>query len=184
MIGPGAQFGITQHPGDHLSAHIIFEYDAIGTFPSEQVQRYWDRNKELAMNAQSKWMSSRNLDRIVIGNDVWIGRGVSIMRGCKIGDGAIIAASSVVTKDVEPYSVVGGVPAKMIRWRFPEDHRRALAKLKWWNYNLEVMDGVDVTRIESGIETIEANIAAGARIHTPKLSALRGSTPRVTNYAG
>lgn len=68
-----------------------------------------------------------------IGNDVWIGHSVAIINGCKIGDGAIIAAGAVVTKDVAPYSIVGGVPAKVIRFRFEDDDINFLLKLKWWD---------------------------------------------------
>lgn len=70
---------------------------------------------------------------IEIGNDVWIGSNVLLIAGIKIGDGAIIAAGSVVTKDVTPYSIVGGVPAKLIRYRFTEDDISFLEKIKWWN---------------------------------------------------
>lgn len=69
---------------------------------------------------------------IVIGNDVWIGQGVTILEGVTIGDGAIIAAGAVVVKDVEPYSIVGGVPAKLIKWRFSQEQIEKLMKLKWW----------------------------------------------------
>lgn len=74
---------------------------------------------------------------IHIGNDVWIGADVKILEGVKIGDGAIIAAGAVVTKDVEPYSIVGGVPAKKIRDRFTTKQIEFLLKLKWWNKDLE-----------------------------------------------
>lgn len=70
---------------------------------------------------------------VLIGNDVWIGSGVMLMSGVKIGDGAIIAAGSVVTKDVEPYSIVGGVPAKKIRLRFEQNQIDYLRKIEWWN---------------------------------------------------
>lgn len=70
---------------------------------------------------------------VVIGNDVWIGEGVSILPGIKIGDGAIIAAGATVTKDVEPYSVVGGVPAKLIKKRFTEEEIEFLVNFKWWD---------------------------------------------------
>lgn len=73
----------------------------------------------------------------VIGNDVWIGNSVTIMPGIRIGDGAIIATNSVVTKNVEPYSIVGGNPAKLIRDRFDEETIRALLKLKWWDWPIE-----------------------------------------------
>lgn len=69
----------------------------------------------------------------IIGNDVWIGENVTIISGVKIGDGAMVAAGSVVTKDVEPYSIVGGVPAKIIRKRFEDGDIDFLLKFRWWN---------------------------------------------------
>lgn len=74
---------------------------------------------------------------IVIGNDVWIGRESVIMPGVKIGDGAIIGVYSVVTKDVEPYSVVGGNPAKLIKKRFDDGLIEILLKVKWWDFEPE-----------------------------------------------
>lgn len=68
-----------------------------------------------------------------IGNDVWIGHGVLIKNGVTIADGTIIAAGAVVVKDTEPYSIVGGVPAKLIRYRFNEENITFLLKLKWWD---------------------------------------------------
>ena len=69
---------------------------------------------------------------IIIGNDVWIGSHTLLLGGIKIGDGAVIAAGSVVTKSVEPYQIVGGVPAKIIRSRFTPDQVAFLLKFKWW----------------------------------------------------
>lgn len=71
---------------------------------------------------------------IVIGNDVWIGYEAVILAGVTIGDGAIIGTRAVVTKDVPPYTVVGGVPAKPIRKRFPDDTIAALIALRWWDW--------------------------------------------------
>lgn len=74
-----------------------------------------------------------NKGNIVIGNDVWIGYEAVILAGVTIGDGAIIGARAVVTKDVPPYTVVGGVPAKPIRKRFPDDTINALLSMRWWD---------------------------------------------------
>lgn len=70
----------------------------------------------------------------VIGNDAWIGYQATIMPGIEVGDGAIIAAKSVVTKDVEPYSIVGGNPARLIRKRFDDATIRKLLDIQWWNW--------------------------------------------------
>jgi virginiamycin A acetyltransferase len=73
----------------------------------------------------------------VIGNDVWIGYEAMIMPGVQVGDGAIIASRAVVTKDVEPYSIVGGNPAQVIRKRFNDETISDLMELAWWNWPLE-----------------------------------------------
>ncbi|MEM7510490.1 MAG: CatB-related O-acetyltransferase [Bacteroidota bacterium] len=73
----------------------------------------------------------------IIGNDVWIGYGATIMPGVTIGDGAIIATKSVVTKDVEPYAIVGGNPAKEIRKRFSPSEIQDLLAIKWWDWPIE-----------------------------------------------
>ncbi len=74
-------------------------------------------------------------DSIHIGNDVWIAAGAHILRGVKIGDGAVIAANAVVTHDVEPYSIVGGVPAKKISQRFDDNIISRLLSIKWWDFS-------------------------------------------------
>ena len=78
-----------------------------------------------------------NLGDIVVGNDVWIGYEAVIMAGVRIGDGAVIAARAVVTRDVPPYTIVGGVPAKTIRPRFDDRAAARLLELQWWNWPVE-----------------------------------------------
>ncbi len=73
--------------------------------------------------------------KTTIGNDVWVGRNATIMAGVKIGNGAIIGSGAVVTHDVPPYAVVGGVPAKIIRYRFSPEQIGALEEIAWWNWD-------------------------------------------------
>jgi len=72
---------------------------------------------------------------IIVGNDVWIATNVKIIQGVKVGDGAVIAQESFVTKDVPPYSMVGGYPAKVIRYRFTESQISELLRIAWWNWD-------------------------------------------------
>ncbi len=83
-----------------------------------------------------KW---RKLQKVVIGNDVWIGHGSVILPGVKIGNGAIVGSLSVVTKDIPPYSIAVGNPARVIRNRFPKDIANAIEKTQWWNWPLELI---------------------------------------------
>lgn len=76
-----------------------------------------------------------NSPMVKIGNDVWIGHGAAIMGGITIGDGAIVAASAMVTKDVPPYAVVGGVPARVIKYRFNANQIDKLLFIKWWDWD-------------------------------------------------
>lgn len=87
-----------------------------------------------AQNITSAWDNKGN---IVIGNDVWIGYEAVILSGVTIGDGAVIGARAVVTKDVSPYTIVGGVPAKPIRKRFDDETISALLECRWWDWDKE-----------------------------------------------
>jgi virginiamycin A acetyltransferase len=92
---------------------------------------------------------------ILIGNDVWIGYNATIMAGVTIGDGAIIATNATVIKDVEPYTIVGGNPATLIKKRFSDDVIEKLLKLKWWDWsiekitgNIQNLTGIDINKLE------------------------------------
>lgn len=102
----------------------------------ELVKKY-GRHKE---NAKFDNSAIRDNRPVVIGNDVWIGAYVSILPGVRIGDGAVIAAGAVVTGDVEPYAIVGGVPAKTIRYRFDEEMIKKLLEVKWWEWSVEEVE--------------------------------------------
>ncbi len=93
----------------------------------------------------------------VIGNDVWIGQNVTIMPGVKIGDGAIIATNSTVTKDVEPYVIVGGNPAKVIKKRFSDEIIELLLELQWWNWDeKKIFENLEALVGASDIDTIKS----------------------------
>lgn len=98
----------------------------------------------------------------VVGNDVWIGTEAMIMPGIKIGDGAIIAARSVVTRNVEPYTIVGGVPARLIKKRFTDEHIEELLKISWWNFDINIIKGLlpllTSNRIEEFIDVAKSHI--------------------------
>ena len=89
---------------------------------------------EHKMNVKDSWDNKGN---ITIGNDVWIGYEAVILSGVTIGDGAIIGTRAVVTKDVPPYAIVGGSPAKVLKKRFSDDIIEKLLKIKWWNWPVE-----------------------------------------------
>ncbi|WP_455931422.1 Vat family streptogramin A O-acetyltransferase [Priestia aryabhattai] len=91
----------------------------------------------------------------IIGNDVWVGMDTVIMPGINIGDGAIVAAKSVITKDVEPYTIVGGNPAQKIKELFPEQIINKLLEIQWWDLNIEIIsDHIDVI-VNGEIEKLE-----------------------------
>ncbi|MCI1580158.1 MAG: CatB-related O-acetyltransferase [Clostridium beijerinckii] len=103
----------------------------------------WDLDVSLITNAWD------NKGDIVIGNDVWIGYDAIIMSGVKIGDGAIIGTRAIVTSDVPPYTIAGGIPAKIIKKRFGEDIILKLLKIKWWDWPYEKIKA-NIKYIQSG----------------------------------
>ncbi|MGX5857990.1 CatB-related O-acetyltransferase [Dyadobacter jiangsuensis] len=116
-IGPNVVVGLGNHPSrEFISSHPIF-YS-----PHKQC------GKTFADKSYFKEMHDT-----IIGNDVWIGANVVIPGGIRIGDGAIVAAGAVVTKDIPPYAIVGGVPAKIIKFRFDNLTIETLLELKWWD---------------------------------------------------
>ncbi len=113
-IARNVMIGAHNHPTNWLSSNP-FQY-------SNKFKNFQMKNKYKFDNSQPT----------IIGNDVWIGTNVVIISGVKIGDGAIIAANAVVTRDVPPYAIVGGLPAKIIKYRFDKETIADLISLKWW----------------------------------------------------
>jgi virginiamycin A acetyltransferase len=133
-IACGAKFifNCANHTLKSLSTYTFPLFFEEWDLPKSEVTSAWD-----------------NKGDIVIGNDVWIGYDAVIMAGVTIGDGAIIGTRAVVTKDVEPYSIVGGVPAKEIRKRFTPEEITRLLELQWWNWPIEKIRS-SIPDIQSG----------------------------------
>lgn len=117
--------------------------DALSTYPFPIFFEEWGLDRRDVARAWD------NKGDIVVGNDVWIGYEAVILAGVTIGDGAIIAARAVVTKDVPPYAIVGGVPAKLIRQRFAPEVVSALLQTRWWDWPKERISQ-NLAAIQSG----------------------------------
>lgn len=134
-IGNDVVIGHGKHPIGYLSSSPYLYFDLLG-FKSGKTpshNEYWE------------------LEPVFIGNDVWIGDSVFIKNGIHIGDGAIIGARSVVTKDVPPYAIVAGVPAKILRYRFDEATRNELLQLKWWNLDDDIIRQIPYDNIQEAL---------------------------------
>lgn len=118
-IGPNTKINLGSHPMNYLTTHGIFYNPGNWGWHEDWVQKLPDDFEEMP--------------HVKIGSDVWIGSEVIIMGGVTIGDGAIIAAGAIVTKDIPPFAIAGGVPAKVIKYRYPEDMIAKLQEVKWWD---------------------------------------------------
>ncbi len=137
-IAPNVYIGLVDHPTECLSSSCFF-YD----------KKMWGEIENDFNNKQ--FPVELKKDIIQIGNDVWIGMGAKIMRGVNIGSGSIIAAGAVVTKDVEPYSIVGGVPAKLIKYRFDKETIEKLLKCEWCNIELEEINKINIRSVDCAL---------------------------------
>lgn len=123
--------------------------DGVSTYPFSIFQNGWEKD----FNPES--FARANRGDTVIGNDVWIGNGATILPGVKIGNGAIIGARSVVAGDVPDYAVVAGNPARVIRLRFPEEDIRRLLAAAWWNWPADRITGALTALRQSDITALE-----------------------------
>lgn len=118
VLSANCQAGVGQHPTNYLTYHSIFYKKGNWGWHDDWVKypEGFQENKP-----------------ITIGNNVWVGTRVIILDGVTIGDNSIVASGAIVTKDVPPYSIVGGIPAKVIKTLFDEDMRKRLDEIQWWN---------------------------------------------------
>jgi acetyltransferase-like isoleucine patch superfamily enzyme len=112
--------GLGRHPTRWISTHPAFYSPLAQTGITFCDRSYFDE-----------------LSKVSVGNDVWIGAGALVLDGVKIGDGAIVAAAAVVTHNIEPYAIVGGIPARVIRYRFNPTEIEQLLELRWWNWPID-----------------------------------------------
>lgn len=156
-IGHSVCIGLATHSPDFLSPHTLFKFNDNADFFAHYMK---NREYDWEDKIRQRNFESRNKPLPVIGNDVWIGYGATVMNGVSIGDGAIIAARAVVTKDVPPYTIVGGNPAKIIRQRFSDTCVDKLLRIKWWDYGPDILTGLDIDKPEECIEQLEERIYA------------------------
>ena len=123
-IAANTRINALDHPMERLTTHKV-------SYRPNEYFRY--------LGVDSGFRERRRAKRVTIGNDVWIGHGAVVMPAVRVGDGAVIGANAVVTRDVEPFAIVAGVPARSLRWRFPEATRQRIARLAWWDRPLPVL---------------------------------------------
>jgi acetyltransferase-like isoleucine patch superfamily enzyme len=140
QIGKNCEIATVDHPTNWLSCSS-FQYNIQEHFP-----KY----------SNFKGQTFNQLQGANIGNDVWIGSLVVVKSGVTIGDGAIIGAGSVVTKDIPPYAIAVGSPAKVIKYRFDTNTIEKLLNIKWWNLPIKHLEGIDFADIEAAIKKLEA----------------------------
>ncbi|AYW49793.1 chloramphenicol acetyltransferase [Tetragenococcus halophilus] len=117
-IAAMVRIGPTNHPFNRPTQHLFgYNGEGYGFYPKDQ-----------------EFLENRKKKITTIGNDVWIGHGVVVQAGVHVGNGAAIASNAVVTKDVPPYAIVGGVPAKVINYRFTDESISAMQRISWWNW--------------------------------------------------
>jgi phosphonate metabolism protein (transferase hexapeptide repeat family) len=123
-IAAHVRINATNHPIERATLHH-FTYRSNDYWPEEaRDEAFFDARRERA---------------VTIGHDVWIGHGATILPGVNVGSGAVIGSGAVVSRDVEPYTIVGGVPARLIRRRFPQGIGERMDRLAWWDWDHEVL---------------------------------------------
>lgn len=162
-VAETARVGACNHPINFLTTHTIAYYSGHNLhydtdymeIKRQHEYNYYNNKNNSRMEKFIQEQKAEGDYYVVIGNDVWIATNTVILSGVTIGDGAVIAAGAIVTKDVPPYAVVGGVPARILKYRFDEKTIEKLLELKWWNYDLKDIKHLDFTDVESCIKELE-----------------------------
>ncbi len=133
---------------EFLMSSANHRMDSFSTYPFSIFQRGWEEGFD---PGTLPWKGDT-----VLHNDIWLGYDATIMPGVTIGDGAIVGAKSVVTRDVEPYTIVGGNPARIIRKRFDDDTIQELLRIKWWDWSIETISKNVLAISDSDLDALRA----------------------------
>ncbi|NSX56547.1 sulfotransferase domain-containing protein [Parasulfitobacter algicola] len=174
-IARGVNIGQTDHPLHGLSTSPALFQANFKIVTGEKYRQKPEYDSYAPDPAISEAAKRAVKKRTRIGHDVWIGDGAKVIAGVEIGHGAVIGAGAVVTKDVPPYSIVGGVPAKLIRKRFDEAIIERLLACEWWNYAPWQMKHIDFMDIKAAVSAVEEMNATDALNYAPTRIDLRSS---------
>ena len=162
-IGNNSTLGATGHPLSWLGVSSFqYKQSTWGWHPEAAESQVVDPE---AGGRQS--FRSVGPDRASIGNDVWLGAGVVVLRGVTIGDGCVVAANAVVTRDLPPYTICGGLPARVIRPRLPDELRDELLDLRWWRYSPNQLAGIPFDDPVAAVAALRPRVEAGLEPYEP-----------------
>ena len=167
--------------GVNISPYQHHPIDWLSSSPFQYKANVFNWNKYYSDDLIETLEFEKHPPKSYIGNDVWIGSGVFIKNGIKVGDGAIIGAGSIVTKDVEPFSIIAGNPAKLIRYRFSDDIIEKICRLRWWDYAFPDFRKIEYSNPEKAIEQIEQIIEKNnIKSYEPKILTQKDFEPFVS----
>jgi acetyltransferase-like isoleucine patch superfamily enzyme len=148
-LGYKIEFIQETHPTDWVSSSALF----YGTEAHQGVMEYLFSDRRIEAFQKDRYQ--RHVGQVIIGHDVWIGQSAIFTSGVTVGNGAVVAAGAIVTKDVEPYTIVGGSPARPIRRRFSDQICERLEATAWWRFGPDVIQPLNIRDVEGFIDRFQ-----------------------------